>query len=60
MNFDLHKGHVHELVIAVADGHRSQLQEHVRAAEAAEVARAHRCVYSRTVLHVCVLAPTCV
>ena len=46
MNFGLHKGHVHELVTAVAEGHRSQLQEHVRAAEAAEVARAHRCVCS--------------
>ena len=54
MNFGLHKGHVHELVTAVADGHRSQLQEHVRAAEAAEVARAHRCVCSPIVLHVCV------
>ena len=54
VNFGLHKGHVHELVTAVADGHRSQLQEHVRAAEAAEVARAHRCVCSPIVLHVCV------
>ena len=54
MNFGLHKGQVHELVTAVADGHRSQLREHVRAAEAAEVARAHRCVYSPIVLHVCV------
>ena len=53
MNFGLHKGHVHELVTVVADGHRSQLQEHMIAAEAADVARAHRRASSFFFLHVC-------
>ena len=34
MDVGLHKRHVHELETTVADGHRGQLQEDVRAAEA--------------------------
>ena len=51
MNYGLHKGHVHELVTAVADGHRSQLQEHVRAAEAADVEAAEAARAAEQVIH---------
>ena len=51
MNFGLHKGHVHELVTAVADGHRSQLQEHMIAAEAADVKAADAARAAEQVIH---------
>ena len=51
MNFGLHKGHVHELVTAVADGHRSQLQEHMIAAEAADVKAAGAARAAEQVIH---------
>lgn len=40
MNFGEHKGHDHELITAVAEGHRNQLREGVAAAEAAEATAA--------------------
>ena len=51
MNYGLHKGHVHELVTAVADGHRSQLQEHMIAAEAADVKAADAARAAEQVIH---------
>ena len=51
INFCLHKLHVHELVTTVADGHRSQLQEHMRAAEAADVKAAEAARAAEQVIH---------
>ena len=50
-NFGLHKGHVHELGTTVADGHRSQLQKHMRAAEAADVEAAEAARAAEQVIH---------
>ena len=51
MDFGFHKGHVHELGTTVADGHRGQLQEHMRAAEAADVKAADAARAAEQVIH---------